>query len=97
MDALHVVSFVKDQLSSDPSQSKKFLMALAGLGAIVMVVIAALVIFCINGSLAPQLVALITIVVPSIAGLVSVYLGAQGAVEVKANGVLQKSMTDKGN
>jgi uncharacterized membrane protein len=85
----NVFEFVKDQLGADPTQSKKFLMALVAICAIVICFIIAAVLFYLKAELAPHLVAICTILIPSIAGVASVYLGAQGAVEVKANGVLQ--------
>jgi hypothetical protein len=81
--------FVQEQLSADPIQSKKFLMAIVAIAAIVACFIIAAVLFYLKAELAPHLVAICTILIPSIAGVASIYLGAQGAVEVKANGVLQ--------
>jgi hypothetical protein len=90
MKHIDLFNFVQDQLSADPAQSKKFLMACAGIGALITVFFGDLVVFFYRADLAPQLVSLSTILIPSIAGIVSIYLGAQGAVEVKANGVLQQ-------
>jgi hypothetical protein len=87
-------SFVQSQLAADPSQSKKFLMALNGIGALVLCFIIDAILFFCRPDLAPHLVSITTILIPAIAGVVMTYLGAQGAVEVKANGVLQKQAQD---
>lgn len=86
--------FVQEQLSADPTQSKKFLMASLAIGAIVTCYTIAVVLLFLKPELAPHLVAMCTILTPSIAGVAGVYLGAQGAVEVKANGVLQHQAQD---
>lgn len=90
----NVFAFVKDQLSANPGESKKFLMALVGVGDIVICFILSAILFFYKPELAPHLVAINTILIPSIAGIVGIYLGAQGAVEVKANGVLQQQAQD---
>lgn len=90
----NVFAFVKDQLSSNPAESKKFLMALVGVGAMVICFILSAVLFFYKAELAPHLVSMMTILLPSVAGTVGIYLGAQGAVEVKANGILQKQAQD---
>lgn len=86
----NLFEFIKTQLSADPIQSKKFIMAFVGVGAIVVCFIISAILFFFKPDLASSLVAILTILIPSIAGIVGVYLGAQGAVEVKANGVLQR-------
>jgi hypothetical protein len=90
----NLFNFVQEQLSSDPIQSKKFLMAFVAIGAIVICFVVAAILFYIKPELASPLVAICTILIPSIAGVASIYLGAQGAVEVKANGVLQHQAQD---
>lgn len=90
----NLVSFVRSQLAVDPAQSKKFLMGLVGIGGIVICFVVAAGLFFCRPDLAPSLVSIATITIPSIAGVASIYLGAQGAVEVKANGVLQKQAQD---
>lgn len=90
----NLFAFVRGQLAADPGQSKKFLMGLVGIGGIVTCFIVAASLFFCRPDLAPHLVSIATIAIPSIAGVASIYLGAQGAVEVKANGVLQKQAQD---
>jgi hypothetical protein len=90
----NVFSFIRSQLAIDPAQSKKFLMALNGIVAIVVCFIVDAILFFLRPDLAQHLVSITTILIPSVAGIVSIYLGAQGAVEVKANGVLQKQAQD---
>jgi hypothetical protein len=85
----NVFEFVKDQLSANPSESKKFIMALVGIMSLVLCFFASAILFFYRPDLGPHLVAILTILIPSVAGIVGIYLGAQGAVEVKANGVLQ--------
>jgi hypothetical protein len=90
-------TFVRDQLSADASSSKKFLMAIFGLNALIIVFVLDVAAFVWKPTIASNLVTLSTILIPAVAGIVSIYLGAQGAVEVKANGVLQqqaKEITD---
>ena len=90
----NLFSFVRSQLAADPTQSKKFLMALVGVGSMVLCFIICAILFFCRPDLGPHLVSITTILIPSIAGTVGIYLGAQGAVEVKANGVLQKQAQD---
>lgn len=90
----NLFQFVKSQLSSNPADSKKFLMALNGLIALVLCFVIDAILFFIKPELAPSLVSITTILIPSLSGIVMIYLGAQGAVEVKANGVLQKQAQD---
>jgi protein-S-isoprenylcysteine O-methyltransferase Ste14 len=90
MEHKELFDFVRDQITADPSQSKKFIMAIVGVNALLLVFVGDILLFVFRKELAPQLVALSTILIPSIAGVVTIYLGAQGAVEVKANGVLQQ-------
>jgi hypothetical protein len=93
----NLFEFVQGQLAADPVQSKKFLMAGAGVLAIVVCFIVSALLFFHRADLAPHLVSMFTILCPTIGGLVGIYLGAQGAVEVKANGVLQKQAQDIAN
>lgn len=86
----NLFEFVKGQLAADPAQSKKFLAMLIGVSAMVLCFIIDAILFFYRPDLAPHLVAITTILIPAIAGLIAVYLGAQGSVEVKANGVLQQ-------
>lgn len=90
----NLFSFVRSQLAVDPGQSKKFLMALVGINAIVICFLVSAILFFYRADLAPYLVSILTILIPSVAGVAMTYLGAQGAVEVKANGVLQKQAQD---
>jgi hypothetical protein len=90
----NLFQFVKSQLSANPADSKKFLMALNGIIALVLCFVIDAVLFFVKPALAPHLVSITTILVPSLSGIVMIYLGAQGAVEVKANGVLQKQAQD---
>lgn len=90
----NLFSFVREQLAADPTQSKKFIMALVGINAILICFIIGAILFFHRTDLAPHIVSMFTILVPSIAGIVGIYLGAQGAVEVKANGVLQSQAQD---
>lgn len=90
----NLFEFIQTQLAADPAQSKKFLMALVGVAAIVLCFIVSAILFFLRADLAAHLVATLTILIPSVAGIVMTYLGAQGAVEVKANGVLQKQAQD---
>jgi hypothetical protein len=90
----NLFEFVQGQLAADPAQSKKFLMALVGVASMVLCFIVCAVLFFCRPDLGPHLVSITTILIPSIAGTVGIYLGAQGAVEVKANGVLQKQAQD---
>lgn len=94
VDHASLFSFVQDQLSTNPSDSKKFLMALNGIIALVFCFVLCAVLFFYKPEIAGALVSIATILIPSLSGIVMVYLGAQGAVEVKANGVLQKQSQD---
>lgn len=90
----NLFSFVRDQLSADPMQSKKFIMALVGINAVLLSFIIDAILFFYRPGLAPYLVSITTILMPTVAGMVGIYLGAQGQVEVKANGVLQSQAQD---
>lgn len=86
----NLFEFVKTQLAADPAQSKKFLAMLVGVGAIFFCFVIDAILFFYRPDLAPHLVAITTILIPTVGATVGVYLGAQGSVEVKANGVLQQ-------
>lgn len=90
----NLFAFIREQLSVDPMQSKKFIVAMTALVSMVACFIIAAILFFVRPDLAPHLVSITAILIPSIAGTAAVYLGAQGAVEVKANGVLQKQAQD---
>jgi hypothetical protein len=90
----NVFEFITDQLGTNPTESKKFLMALVGIIAIFLQFVVSAVLMFYRTDLGAHLVAMFTIAVPSLAGIVAIYLGAQGAVEVKANGVLQHQAQD---
>lgn len=82
--------FIQEQLSVDPTQSKKFVMGLVGIGASVFCFLVFAVLSLHKPELAPPLVQALTMLFPSIAGLASVYITGQAVVEARANGVLQK-------
>lgn len=85
-----IFDFVQEQLSVDPTQSKKFVMGLVGIGAMVFCFFVSTILWFHKPELAAPMVQALTVLFPSIAGLVSVYITGQSAVEVRANGVLQK-------
>lgn len=94
VDHANLFSFVREQLSINPAESKKFLMALNGIVALFLTFVIDATLFFLKPELAAPLVSITTILIPSLSGIVMIYLGAQGAVEVKANGVLQKQAQD---
>jgi hypothetical protein len=90
-----LITNVWQQLSTNPMDSKKFLAALGGVAAMLIVFIFSVIVYIINPKDFGAMSGIVMLALPSIAGLVTAYLGGQTAVEVKANQVLQSTQNEK--
>lgn len=87
-----ILAFVKDQLATDPKDSKKFIAMQLGVIATLLVALCAGVLFFYGPITAAPFVAQVAqITITAVGGLVATYIGGQAAVEFKANAVLNTS------
>lgn len=91
-DHANIIDFVKEQLASDPKDSKKFLAMQFGIFSVLIVAgTAGLIFFTGPIAVAGSVAMVAQIAITAIGGLVATYIGGQAAVEFKANAVLNTS------
>lgn len=90
---MDLFGLVRDQLATEPAESKKYRMVAHGMWSVIGLFCAAAAVCIFKSDIAGPITSLATVAVGAVGGLVSVYAGAQAAVEFKANSVLQQTQT----
>jgi len=84
---------VREQLATEPAESKKYRMVAHGMWTVVGLFCAGAATCYIKPEIAGHIGPLANVAITAVSGLVAVYAGAQAAVEYKANSVLQQTQT----
>lgn len=91
---MDLFGLVRDQLATEPAESKKYRMVAHGMWSVIGLFCAAAGVCIVKSDIAGPITSLATVAVTAVGGLVSVYAGAQAAVEFKANSVLQQTQAN---
>ena len=91
----NTTDFIKTQLEKPMEDSKKWMAFSVGLKGIAGMMLVGFLLFIFKPDLASQISTLVQFGVTAWAGIVGVYLGAQGTVEYKATAALQQTLGEQ--